>query len=50
MLTGTSFCLAGVSQINGAAIPWPGKVFKRLLEAWSKRAGLDIRAQILSGG
>ena len=50
MLTGTSFCLAGVSQINGAAIPWPGKVFERLLEAWSKRAGLDIRAQILSGG
>src|SRR5439155_2333312 len=50
MLTGTSFCLAGVSQINGAAIPWPGKVFERLLEAWSKRAGLDIGAQILSGG
>jgi branched-chain amino acid aminotransferase len=50
MLTGTSFCLAGVSQINGAAIPWTGKVFERLLEAWNQRVGLDIRAQILSGG
>ena len=28
LLTGTSFCLAGVSQLNGQSIPWPGKVFE----------------------
>jgi branched-subunit amino acid aminotransferase/4-amino-4-deoxychorismate lyase len=50
VLTGTSFCLAGVSQLNGTRISWPGQVFERLLEAWNKRVGLDIRAQILSGG
>jgi branched-subunit amino acid aminotransferase/4-amino-4-deoxychorismate lyase len=50
LLTGTSFCVAGVSQINGHPIPWPGKVFERLLEAWNRRVGLDIRAQILSSG
>jgi branched-subunit amino acid aminotransferase/4-amino-4-deoxychorismate lyase len=48
MLTGTSFCLAGVSRINGQPIPWPGKVFHRLLQVWSRRVGLDIQAQILS--
>jgi branched-subunit amino acid aminotransferase/4-amino-4-deoxychorismate lyase len=50
LLTGTSFCIAGISQLNGARIPWPGKVFERLLAAWNRRVGLDIQAQILSGG
>jgi len=50
LLTGTSFCLAGVSQLNGSPIPWPGKVFEKLLKAWNERVGLDIQAQILSGG
>jgi branched-subunit amino acid aminotransferase/4-amino-4-deoxychorismate lyase len=49
MLAGTSFCLAGVSQVNGVAIPWPGKIFQCLLEAWNQRVGLDIQAQIFSG-
>jgi branched-chain amino acid aminotransferase len=49
MLAGTSFCLAGVSQVNGVAIPWPEKVFQCLLEAWNQRVGLDIQAQIFSG-
>jgi branched-subunit amino acid aminotransferase/4-amino-4-deoxychorismate lyase len=48
LLTGTAFCVAGVSQLNGHSIPWPGKVFERLLDAWNKRVGLDVRAQILS--
>jgi branched-subunit amino acid aminotransferase/4-amino-4-deoxychorismate lyase len=48
MLAGTSFCLAGVSQIDGHPIPWPGSVWQRLLTAWSNRVGLDIAAQILS--
>jgi branched-chain amino acid aminotransferase len=50
LLTGTAFCVAGVSQINGVSIPWPGKVFEKLLEVWNQRVGLDIRAQILSSG
>ena len=49
LLTGTAFCVAGVSQLNGQNIPWPGKIFERLLEAWNQRVGLDVRAQILSG-
>ncbi len=48
MLAGTSFCLAGVSQVNGVSIPWPGKVFQQLLQAWNRRVGLDIQAQIFS--
>jgi branched-chain amino acid aminotransferase len=50
LLTGTAFCVAGVSRINGRPIPWPGKIFEQLLEAWNRRVGMDIRAQILSGG
>jgi branched-chain amino acid aminotransferase len=50
LLAGTSFCLAGVSQLNGQRIPWPGRVFEKLLEAWNQRVGMDIRKQILSGG
>jgi branched-chain amino acid aminotransferase len=50
LLTGTSFCVAGVSRINSVSVPWPGKVFEQLLEAWNQRVGLDIREQILSGG
>jgi len=50
LLTGTAFCLAGVSRIGAASIPWPGKVLEKLQEAWNQRAGLDIRAQILSDG
>jgi branched-subunit amino acid aminotransferase/4-amino-4-deoxychorismate lyase len=50
LLTGTAFCIAGVSQLNGQPIPWPGKIFEKLLKAWNERVGLDVRAQILSGG
>jgi branched-chain amino acid aminotransferase len=48
MLCGTAFCLAGVREIDGHAIPWPGPVFEKLLAAWSAQVGLDIRRQILS--
>jgi branched-subunit amino acid aminotransferase/4-amino-4-deoxychorismate lyase len=47
MLCSTPYCLAGVSRLNGQAVPWPGPVFERLLEAWSARVGMDIRGQIL---
>jgi branched-subunit amino acid aminotransferase/4-amino-4-deoxychorismate lyase len=48
MLTGTSFCLAGVSSIDGVQLPWPGAVFETLLSGWNGRVGLDLRRQILS--
>jgi branched-subunit amino acid aminotransferase/4-amino-4-deoxychorismate lyase len=48
MLSSTSYCLAGVSRINGQPVPWPGNTFQRLLAAWSERVGLDIRQQILT--
>jgi branched-chain amino acid aminotransferase len=48
LLTGTAFCLAGVSRINGMRIPWPGPLLEKLLQAWNQRVGLDIPAQILS--
>jgi branched-subunit amino acid aminotransferase/4-amino-4-deoxychorismate lyase len=47
MLASTPYCLAGVSRINDANLPWPGKVYLRLLERWSKAVGLDIGRQIL---
>jgi len=50
LLTGTSFCVAGVSRINTTSIPWPGKIFEQLLEALNQRVGMNIQAQILSGG
>jgi branched-chain amino acid aminotransferase len=45
-LTCTSFCIAGVSRINGTPIPWPGPVFQRLLAGWSASVGADIAGQI----
>jgi branched-subunit amino acid aminotransferase/4-amino-4-deoxychorismate lyase len=48
MLTSTPYCLAGVSQVNGVALPWPGSIFLGLLEAWSRRVGVDIRRQIFA--
>jgi branched-chain amino acid aminotransferase len=48
MLTSTPYCLAGVRRINGVALPWPGSIFLGLLEAWSRRVGVDIRRQIFA--
>ncbi len=45
-LTCTSFCIAGVSQINDTPIPWPGPVFQHLLANWSTSVGVDIVGQI----
>jgi branched-subunit amino acid aminotransferase/4-amino-4-deoxychorismate lyase len=46
MLTSTPFCVAGVSRINNSALPWPGKIFLRILQAWTQMLGFDIRGQI----
>ncbi len=46
MVCSTPYCLAGVSRMDGAPLPWPGPVFRRLLEAWGRQLGLDIAGQI----
>jgi branched-chain amino acid aminotransferase len=48
-LTCTSYCLAGVSRINGLPLPWPGPLLQRLTAAWSAAVGLDLHGQIRSG-
>jgi branched-subunit amino acid aminotransferase/4-amino-4-deoxychorismate lyase len=48
LLCGTAFCLAGVREIDGAPLPWPGPILGRLLQAWSDRVGLDIGRQFLA--
>ncbi len=62
MLAGTSYCLAGVSRVAGADLPWPphptlsplggeGRVRgirRQLLDAWGRKVGVDIERQILS--
>lgn len=49
LLTSTPYGIAGVSRIIGVPLRWPGSVLRRLLNAWNRRAGLDIRGQILAG-
>lgn len=48
MLSCTSFCLAGISRVDGVPVPWPGPIFERLLKRWSGQVGVDIRRQILA--
>ena len=49
LLTCTSYCVAGVSQINDHALRWPGLMLARLLEAWNAEVGIDIHGQIMAG-
>lgn len=48
-LATTPYCMAPCTKINGLTIGdgRPGPVFQRLMDAWGKRVGLDIIAQIL---
>jgi branched-subunit amino acid aminotransferase/4-amino-4-deoxychorismate lyase len=50
-LSSTPFCLMPVARINGRMIGngKPGPMYRRLLNAWSQRVGLDIERQILDG-
>jgi branched-chain amino acid aminotransferase len=48
LITGTAFCLAGVRQINGRKIPWPGPIFQKLLKLWSQKVGTDIGHSFLA--
>ena len=47
LLTGTSFCVAGVQRVDAVELPWPGPVWRRLLAAWGGKVGVDIGRQIL---
>lgn len=49
-LASTPYCLMAVSHLNGQAIGEgkPGRVFSRLMAAWSREVGLDVAAQILA--
>jgi branched-chain amino acid aminotransferase len=49
LLTCTSYCLAGVRQLNQNAIPWPGPMLRCLLEAWKLEVEVDIHHQIMAG-
>lgn len=50
-IASTPFCLQPVTRINGIPIAdgKPGPMFRRLLDAWSERVGLDILQQIIEG-
>jgi branched-subunit amino acid aminotransferase/4-amino-4-deoxychorismate lyase len=50
-LSSTPFCLLPVTRLNGVPVGdgRPGRVFQRLLEAWSREVGLDIERQIVEG-
>jgi branched-subunit amino acid aminotransferase/4-amino-4-deoxychorismate lyase len=50
MISCTSFCLAGVSRLNGKPLAHPGPVFEKLLAGWSQLVGCEIREQILHVG
>jgi len=43
LLTCTTFCIAGVRQLNDRAIPWPGPMLRRLADAWSAEVGVEIQ-------
>jgi branched-subunit amino acid aminotransferase/4-amino-4-deoxychorismate lyase len=51
MTASTPYCLMPVTRINGLPIGdgKPGRVFDRLIAAWSEEVGLDIRKQIAEG-
>ena len=47
----TPYCVLPVTKINGVTIGSgrPGPIWKRLIEAWSERVGLNIAQQIRDG-
>lgn len=50
-LTTTPYCLAPCTKINNIPIGdgKPGRLFKKVIRAWSGRVGLDIEGQVLGG-
>lgn len=43
LLTNTSYCVAGVSRIDGRPVPFPGPILQRLLDAWTELVGTNVR-------
>lgn len=48
LITSTTYCLAGVSQLNNRPVAWPHEMYQTLLQNYSDLTGLDIAAQILT--
>ena len=50
MLSTTPYCLAPATKVNGIDIGngKPGPFFKRLMEAWSERVGMDLVEQVMT--
>jgi branched-chain amino acid aminotransferase len=50
-LSSTPYCLMPVTRINGRTIAdgRPGPIYRRLLDAWGRRVGLEIERQIIEG-
>ena len=48
-MTGTPFCLLPTTSLNGIKIGdgKMGSISQKLLDAWSKEVGLDIKSQII---
>ena len=52
MLLTTPYCMAPVTRINGVSIGCgevQGPIFQKLIEAWGRRVGVDIIAQVTQG-
>ncbi len=49
LLTNSVYGVAGVREIQGRSLPWPGSVFQKLRDAWNREVGLDLHEQILRG-
>jgi len=47
MLSCTTYCLAGVSRLQGKPLRFPGPIFGRILQAWNRHVGVDIHRQIV---
>jgi len=50
LLTSTPYCVAGVRRLNESALTWPGPVWRKLIDAWSRQVKVDIPGQILRLG
>src|SRR5262245_20321292 len=48
ILTSTPYCVAGVSSLNGKALPFPGPIYRRLHDAWCAEVGAEIHDGFLN--
>src|SRR5262249_35842611 len=47
LLANSTYCLAGVSRIGDRPVPSPAGILDRLLDAWSRCVGVDVRQQMI---